>query len=71
MKRISEWTSYYDHLEKMSVQEILENINREDQKVAMVVKAAIPQIEQLVEAVLPRMIEGGRLFYIGAGTSGR
>lgn len=71
MNRISEWTSYYDHLEKMSVQEILENINREDQKVALVVKAAIPQIEQLVNAVLPRMIKGGRLFYIGAGTSGR
>lgn len=71
MNRISEWTSYYDHLEKMSVQEILININREDQKVALVVKAAIPQIEKLVNAILPKMIKGGRLFYIGAGTSGR
>ena len=71
MHRISEWTSYYDHLEKMKVMEILENINREDQKVALVVKAAIPQIEQLVSTILPRMIKGGRLFYVGAGTSGR
>lgn len=71
MKRISEWTSYYDHLEKMSVGEILKSINKEDQKVAYVVQAAIPQVEKLVNEIIPRMKKGGRLFYIGAGTSGR
>jgi N-acetylmuramic acid 6-phosphate etherase len=71
MNRISEWSSYYDHLENMSVHEILESINKEDQKIAMVVKAAIPQIEEVVNQIYPRMEKGGRLFYMGAGTSGR
>lgn len=71
MERITESASRYRHLEKMSVHELLTNINREDQTVPLAVAAAIPQIEALVEAIVPRMREGGRLFYIGAGTSGR
>jgi N-acetylmuramic acid 6-phosphate etherase len=55
----------------MSIQEILENINREDHKVPAAVQHAIPQINVLVEAIAERMVSGGRLFYIGAGTSGR
>lgn len=71
MEKITESASRYRHLEKMSVHELLTNINREDQTVPLAVAAAIPQIEALVEAIVPRMREGGRLFYIGAGTSGR
>ncbi len=55
----------------MSVRELLENINREDQSVPLALKKAIPQIELLVQAIVVRMKQGGRLFYIGAGTSGR
>lgn len=69
--KYTESTSSYDHLESMPLQEVLKGINREDQKVALAVEKAIPQIEALVAAVLPRMKNGGRLFYIGAGTSGR
>ncbi len=71
MKQITEAASAYDRLEQMSVRELLVNINREDKKVAEAVERAIPAIEQLVEAILPRFQLGGRLFYIGAGTSGR
>ena len=56
---------------KKSVREILEDINREDQKVASAVQKAIPQIEHLVNLIVPRMRQGGRIFYMGAGTSGR
>ena len=70
-EKTTESPSLYDHLEKMPVREILEDINREDAKVAQAVHEVIPQIERLVEAILPRMERGGRLFYIGAGTSGR
>lgn len=69
--KITEQPSHYDHLEEMSVQELLENINREDHRVADAVEAAIPQIHALVSAIEPRMRRGGRLFYMGAGTSGR
>lgn len=68
---ISEQSSLYNDLEKKSVREILEDINREDQKVALAVKRTIPQIEKLVNEIVPRMKQGGRIFYIGAGTSGR
>ena len=68
---ITESSSNYQHLEQMSVRELLENINREDQTVPQAVAKAIPQIEALVEAIVPRMQAGGRLFYLGAGTSGR
>ena len=71
MEKITESPSRYRHLEKMSVRELLENINAEDRSVPLAVAEAIPQIEALVEAVVPKMQEGGRLFYIGAGTSGR
>jgi N-acetylmuramic acid 6-phosphate etherase len=71
MTRTTEKDSHYRHLEKMSVQEILTSINQEDQTVATRVKECIPAIEKLVEAITIRMLDGGRLFYIGSGTSGR
>jgi len=69
--KITEQPSLYNHLEKMSANELLININNEDKKVPLAVEAALPQIEKLVEAVADKMLSGGRLFYIGAGTSGR
>ncbi len=71
MEKITESASRYRHLEGMSVRELLTNINKEDQYVPLAVADAIPQIEALVQAVVPKMREGGRLFYMGAGTSGR
>jgi N-acetylmuramic acid 6-phosphate etherase len=71
MEKITESPSQYRHLEKMSAHEILSAINTEDKTVPLAVEHAIPQIEALVEAIVPKMQEGGRLFYIGAGTSGR
>lgn len=70
-RKITEEPSLYNDLDKMPVREILEDINREDMKVAVAVKEVIPRIEQLVESIVPRMKRGGRLFYVGAGTSGR
>ena len=67
--QITEQPSFYDHLEKKSVREILEDINQEDQKVALAVQKAIPQIEELVNQIVPRMKQGGRIFYMGAGMS--
>jgi len=67
----TESSSSYQNLEQMSVQEILTSINREDQTVPNAVQKSLPQIEALVEQIVPRMKAGGRLFYIGAGTSGR
>jgi N-acetylmuramic acid 6-phosphate etherase len=69
--RITEQSSHYHHLEKMSVPEILANINKEDKTVPLAVEAAIPQITPLVNAIADKMLAGGRLFYLGAGTSGR
>jgi len=69
--KITEKASRYDHLEKMGVGEVLKNINHEDMLVAEAVNCAIPQIEPLVCAIESRMKQGGRLFYVGAGTSGR
>jgi N-acetylmuramic acid 6-phosphate etherase len=71
MERLTEKTSKYRHLEKMSVTELLTSINIEDQTVPILVHQALPSITALVEALVPRMRAGGRLFYIGAGTSGR
>ncbi len=68
---VTETSSLYDNLESMSVRELLDNINREDAKVHIAVNQAIPQIQKLVERTVARMKKGGRLFYIGAGTSGR
>lgn len=69
--KITEQASLYDHLEEKSIGEILREINTEDKKVALAVESAIPQIEKLVSEIVPRMKRGGRIFYIGAGTSGR
>lgn len=70
-ERITESDSVYRHLEKMSVSEILQAINHEDQSVAQAVAKALPAIEVLITVVADKMLAGGRLFYIGAGTSGR
>ena len=69
--KITEQPSHFDNLEQMSVLEILQHINEEDAIVAEAVRQVIPQVCVLVEAIVPRMKRGGRLFYIGAGTSGR
>lgn len=69
--KVTESSSHYRHLEKMSTSELLHSINKEDQKIAMAVYLAIPQITALVDAAYKKMKEGGRLFYLGAGTSGR
>lgn len=71
MDKITESSSRYEHLERMSTAELLRNINTEDNTVAKAVADAIPAIEGLVDALVPRMQRGGRLFYLGAGTSGR
>lgn len=70
-KRITEQSSEYDNLQEMSVHDILVGINREDARVHEAVRKTIPVMEQLVERIVERMKRGGRLFYIGAGTSGR
>ncbi|NME67115.1 N-acetylmuramic acid 6-phosphate etherase [Flammeovirga aprica] len=68
---ITESSSNYNDLEKMDVNTLLHSINNEDKTVPLAVEKAIPQIEVLVKEIVPRMKKGGRLFYIGAGTSGR
>jgi N-acetylmuramic acid 6-phosphate etherase len=67
----TESSSHYNHLEKMSVNELLVNINKEDKTVPLAIERAIPQIEAIVNIIVEKMRGGGRLFYIGAGTSGR
>ena len=69
--KISEQPSLYNDLEKKSIGEILHDINNEDKKVALAVEKALPQIEKLVTEIVARMKRGGRIFYMGAGTSGR
>lgn len=69
--KTTEQSSKYEHLEKMSVSELLQNINNEDKTVPLAVEKALPQIEALVERIVEKMKIGGRLFYIVAGTSGR
>jgi len=69
--RITEQSSKYEHLEQMSVTDLLTNINNEDKTVPLAVENALPQIEALVNKVVQCLKAGGRLFYIGAGTSGR
>ncbi|MEY8847574.1 N-acetylmuramic acid 6-phosphate etherase [Psychroserpens sp. XS_ASV72] len=69
--KTTEQDSNYDHLEKMSINEILQNINNEDKTVAFAVEKTLPQINLLVEQVVNKLKAGGRVFYIGAGTSGR
>jgi N-acetylmuramic acid 6-phosphate etherase len=69
--KTTEQSSKYEHLEQMSVADLLSNINNEDKTVPLAVEKALPQIEALVSKVVEKMKLGGRLFYIGAGTSGR
>jgi len=71
VKKTTEQDSNYNHLEKMSLSELLININTEDKTVAFAVEKAIPQIELLSKIIVKKLSNGGRLFYIGAGTSGR
>ncbi|MDX1542965.1 MAG: N-acetylmuramic acid 6-phosphate etherase, partial [Christiangramia sp.] len=67
----TEKPSKYDHLEKMSISELLLNINNEDKTVPQKIEEVLPNIESLIEVIVAKMKQGGRLFYIGAGTSGR
>ena len=69
--KMTEAVSRYSHLEQMTVKELLVNINKEDQTVPYAIEKAVPQIEALTNAVILKMREGGRLFYLGSGTSGR
>ena len=69
--KTTEQDSNYNHLEKMSVDEILININNEDKTVPVAIKKALPQIKNLINQVILKLKKGGRLFYIGSGTSGR
>lgn len=71
MKRATEENSNYDNLQDMSVLELIQNINREDKSVAQTIEEILPNIEALIQQIVPRMKKGGRLFYMGAGTSGR
>jgi N-acetylmuramic acid 6-phosphate etherase len=71
LNKTTESSSKYDHLEKMSTKQLLSNINTEDQTVPLAIKKVLPKIQKLVDAAFERMQNGGRLFYIGAGTSGR
>ncbi|MBC8510492.1 MAG: N-acetylmuramic acid 6-phosphate etherase [Cryomorphaceae bacterium] len=71
MKKTTESDSNYDGLDKMSTADLLTNINREDKTVAFSVEKQLSQIENLINAIVPKMKKGGRLFYLGAGTSGR
>lgn len=70
-KKTTESDSKYNSLEKMSVNELLTNINNEDKTVPLAVEKAIPKIEKFVKVIVKQMQQGGRLFYMGAGTSGR
>jgi N-acetylmuramic acid 6-phosphate etherase len=70
-EKITEEPGRYRDLEKMSIHDVLTNINHEDRSVPAAVEKAIPQIEKLVSVITDRMLTGGRLFYLGAGTSGR
>ncbi|WP_442589070.1 N-acetylmuramic acid 6-phosphate etherase [Pedobacter sp. AW31-3R] len=71
MIRVTEQDSTYHDIDQMSVMDILRSINNEDKTVPLAVEQCLPQIEKLATAVAERMKNGGRLFYIGAGTSGR
>jgi len=71
MTRITEQPSLYRHLEKMSVEELTANINNEDKKVAIAIEKALPQLNQLIKAIVEKLKNGGRMFYLGAGSGGR
>ncbi|CAL2082762.1 N-acetylmuramic acid 6-phosphate etherase [Tenacibaculum sp. 190524A05c] len=69
--KTTEQDSNYNNLEQMSTSELLSNINNEDKTVPLAIEKAIPQIEKLVNVTVEKLKQGGRLFYMGAGTSGR
>ena len=71
MIKITEQPSKYRNLEKMSVEEITANINREDETVALAIKKALPQINQMIQAIVSKLKEGGRMFYVATGSGGR
>ena len=66
--KVTEQSSNYTNLDKMTTRELLEGMNREDRHVPEVVAGCIPQIEKLVEGIVPRVKRGGRVFYVGAGS---
>ncbi len=70
-QKITEQNSLHENLDKKSVHDLLIEMNEEDMKVPLAVSRALPQIEELVEKIVERMKRGGRIFYLGAGTSGR
>ncbi|NDP19799.1 MAG: N-acetylmuramic acid 6-phosphate etherase [Paludibacter sp.] len=69
--KVTEQSSLHENLDKKSVHDLLSEMNEEDLKVPLAVSKALPQIEELVEKIVVRMQSGGRIFYMGAGTSGR
>jgi N-acetylmuramic acid 6-phosphate etherase len=71
MIRITEQPSGYRHLEKMSIEELTTNINSEDKKVAIAIEKALPQLNKLIACIVEKLKNGGRLFYLGAGSGGR
>ncbi len=71
MTKITEQPSPYRHLEKMSVEELTANINKEDHKVAVAIEQALPQINRLITVIVDTLKAGGRMFYVGAGSGGR
>jgi N-acetylmuramic acid 6-phosphate etherase len=71
MIRITEQPSPFRHLEKMTIEELTANINSEDKKVALVIEKALPQLNKLIAAIVEKLQNGGRLFYLGAGSGGR
>lgn len=71
MTRITEQPSLYRHLEKMSVEELTANINKEDKKVALAIEQSLPQLNKLITAIVDKLQNGGRMFYLGCGSGGR
>jgi N-acetylmuramic acid 6-phosphate etherase len=71
MKKITEQPSLYRHLEKMTVEELVKNINNEDKKVAIAIEGALPQLADMIKAIEKKLKNGGRMFYLGAGSGGR
>jgi N-acetylmuramic acid 6-phosphate etherase len=71
MEKITEQPSLYNHLEKMTVDELVGNINNEDKKVALAIEGVLPQLAGMITAIEERLKNGGRLFYLGAGSGGR
>ncbi|MDO8993274.1 MAG: N-acetylmuramic acid 6-phosphate etherase [Daejeonella sp.] len=71
MTRITEESSKYRHLEKMSVEELTSNLNKEDKIVALAIEKALPELNTLIKTIVSKIEHGGRLFYVGAGSGGR